>query len=481
MIELVTMTPSLYVTIPSPNAFQRLTFDVLWHLFGIICLSDPFEGPILISQISQWWRRVALDSPLIWSSITMRLCTSSHEHPLASAFFERSQNVPITLTIYGIRPFLPWEKTNLLLPHAHRFRSLHVKASSGFLSNVLWLDLNIPMPRLETFESVIANTSRICVERITTTIDETVTQAIIPSVSTRHLICWNSWNPTGLTTLTLDTTRLLNKPDLDNIYKALATTCHTIQHFEYVGLVACIDAGVNIRTRLVFPALRSLTVLSHDDMVPLLRLMIIPALDTLILRDFIACPHIPTLPRSELVDIDELTPGLTFDPDGLFRVIREWKSVTHLEIYGIDDLPSDDLSPPPDLLNFVKSFDQLSSLVLYGIGAPTSLSCILFTHGSEDEPLLPQLSHFLLAINMPVAPNDDLCDYLVSRQQHGLPRLQKLSVNWEYIQHLIESNRINLNILWESSNEIFVIADPEFGRYVSIEEVNLLERLPSRE
>ena len=146
--------------------------------------------------------------------------------------------------------------------------------------------------------------------------------------------------------------------------------------------------------------------------------------------------------------------------------------------YGIDDLPSDDSSPPPDLLNFIKSLNQLSSLVLYGIGAPTSLSYILFTHDSAEEPLLPQLSHFLLAINnMSVAPND-LCDYLVSRQQHGLPRLQKLSVNWEYIQHLIE---LNPNILWESSNEIFVIADPEFGRYVSIEEVNLLERLPRRE
>ena len=67
------------------------------------------------------------------------------------------------------------------------------------------------------------------------------------SASTRHLICWtrNSWNPIGLTSLTLDTTRLSNKPDLDDIYKALVTTCRTIQRFEYVSLVACIDAGVN--------------------------------------------------------------------------------------------------------------------------------------------------------------------------------------------------------------------------------------------
>jgi hypothetical protein len=317
-------------------AFQRLTFDVLWHLFGIICLSDPLKGPMLISHISQWWRLVALDSPLMWSDITIQLCTSEQKHPLAWAYFERSRNVPISLTIHAIRRLQPWEKTELLLPHAHRFRSLHVKTSAGFLANLLWLDLNMTMPRLEAFESVISNTSRISINRKIATVDETV--KIIPSVSTRNLVCWHSWNLTGVTALTLDTTRLSNKPDLDDIYNALATSCHTIQHFEYIGLVACIDAGVNIRTRLVFPALRSLAVLSHDDMVPLLRLMIIPALDSLVLRDFIACPHIPTLPASKLMDIDELTPGLTFDPDGLFRVIKKWKSITHLGIFGIDDL-----------------------------------------------------------------------------------------------------------------------------------------------
>ena len=472
MIELATMTPSLQVTPP----IERLNFDILWCLFTIICLSDPFEAPMLISHVSPSWRQAALVCPLIWSSIRIRLCYGSQDHPLALAYLDRSKVAPIFLTIQAVRPIRPWER-EMLLPHAHRFKSLHVETNSGYLANVLWLSLNIPMPRLEVFESKISNTSRICirVNRNTATVDETVN--IFPSVSTqaRHLVCWDSWKPTGLTSLTLDTTQLSNKPDLDGIYNALASTCHTIQHFEYVGLVACIDAGVKIRTRLVFPELCSLAVLSHDDMVPLLRLMYIPALDSLILRDFIAYPHIPTLPASELTDIDELTPGLTFDPEGLFRVIKEWESITHLEIFGIDDLPSDDLSPPPDLLNFIMSLNQLSSLVLYGDGVATLIANTLFDPAVE--PLLPHLSHFLLAINSNMAPDDDhLCHYLVSRQQHSLPRLQKLSLNWKYIQRIIKLNRIN--ILWESSDDIFVIADPEFGRYIPIEEENLLERLP---
>ena len=477
MIELATMTPSLQVTPLAP--VERLNFDILCHLFTIICISDPFEAPMLISHVSPSWRQAALLFPLMWSTITIRLWTSPQEHPLALAYLERSPNVPLFVTIHAIRTFDPWEKTKLLLPYANRFQSLHVKASAGVLANVLWLELNIRMPRLEVFESIISNTSRINirVNRKIATVDETVN--IFPSVSTLNLVCWKSWNPTGLTQLTLDTTRLLNKPDLDDIYNALASARHTIQHFEYIGLVACIDIGVNIRTRLVFPELRSLAVLSHDDMVPLLRFMVIPDLDSLILRDFIACPHIPTLPASELMAIDELTPGLTFDPDGLFRIIREWKTVTHLEIFGIDDLPSDDSFPPPDLLNFITSLNQLSSLVLYGDGAAMSVVCTLFNHRHHpaEEPLLPQLSHFLLAVNnMPVGSNDDLCHYLVARQQHGLPRLEKLSVNWEYVQHLIELDRIN--ILRECSDNIFVIADPEFGTHKPISEVNLLEILP---
>lgn len=445
-------------------AFQRLTYDVLWHLFGYICLNDPLKGPMLISHISQWWRLVALDFPSIWCNITMRLCTSSQKHLLASAYIERSGNVPISLIIHGIRRFQPWEKIKLLLPHAHRIRSLHVRTSAGSLANLLWLDLNMPMPRLEAFDSVISNTSHISIRKIATIGGKVNT---IPLVSARNLVCWDSWSPTGLTALTLDTTCLVNKPNLDDIYNALASTCHTIQYFEYQGFIACIDAGVNVRTRLVFPVLRSLTVLSHDDMVPLLRLMIVPALESLILRDFVVCPNIPTIPASELMDIDELTPGLTFDPDGLFRVIKEWKSITNLEIFGIEDVPSDDLFSPPDLLDYIKSLNRLSSLVLYGIGAGTSIANILFVH---DPPLLPQLSHFLLAIDN-IAPNDDLSHYLTARQRHNLPRLKKLSVNSQYIQHLIELNRIN--ILWESSDDIFVIADPEAFKHIPVSEVTL--------
>ena len=138
------MTPSLQVT--PRAAVERLNFDILCHLFTIICISDPFEAPMLISHVSPSWRQAALLYPLMWSTITIRLWTSPQEHPLALAYLERSPKVPLCVTIHAIRPFHPWEKTKMLLPHVHRFQSLHFKASAGFLANLLWLDLNIRIP-----------------------------------------------------------------------------------------------------------------------------------------------------------------------------------------------------------------------------------------------------------------------------------------------------------------------------------------------
>ena len=465
MIGLATM--SLQV-IP---ASQRLTFDVLWHIFGYLCFSDPLKGPMSVSHVSQLWRLVALLSPFIWCKITIRLNLNPQRHLLALAYFQRSQNVPVTLTIVAARCFRSWEKMELLQPHAHRFRSLHVKATAGSLANLLWMEMNMPMPSLEAFDTVISNTSRISINREIVTIDENV--KIIPPVCYLNLVHWDSWNPTGLTSLILDTTRLQNKPNLDEIYHALATTCSTLQHFQYQGLVACIDnLVVGTRTRLVFPVLRSLAVLSHDNMVPLLKLMIIPALDSLSLRDFIVYPAISTISVTGPIDIDELT--LTFDPDGLFQVIKQWTAITRLEIFGIDDLPSDDLSPPPELLTYIRSLNQLSSLVLYGIGAATSIAYTLFMHDATEEPLLPNLSHLLLAI-IEMSPFDDLSHYLNTRQRYELPRLQKISINLDYARHL--SNLNHIDILCDCSDEVFIFADPEVGKYIPIEEINLLERL----
>ena len=77
-----------------------------------------------------------------------------------------------------------------------------------------------------------------------------------------------------------------------------------------LSLIAFAEVGT--WSRLEFPELRSLAVLYHHNMVPLLQLMImIPALDSLTLRDFTVYPStisstISTNPAVELMDVDDL-------------------------------------------------------------------------------------------------------------------------------------------------------------------------------
>ena len=289
------------------------------------------------------------------------------------------------------------------------------------------------------------------------------TTKIIPPVSSDSLVCWELWCPRGLTTLTLETVGLWNKPDLDDIYHLLATTCHTLQHFEYLGAISSIDDAQLNRNHLNFSELCSLSISCNDNMVPLIQLMIIPQLKSLTLRDFVT--HPAATPAAELMaDIDNDT--VMFDPDDVFQVIKQWTTITRLQIYGIDE-PFDDLSQRPELSEYLESLNDLSSLVLYGIGAATSVAYTLFMH---EKPLLPNLSHFLLAIS----PNtgNDLCDYLIMRQRHRLSHLQKLSINFGYFRQLSNLNR--MGVLWESSDNIFVIADPEVGKFIPIEEERLL-------
>ena len=96
------------------------------------------------------------------------------------------------------------------------------------------------------------------------------TTKIIPPVSSDSLVCWNLWSPRGLTALTLETACLCqwNKPDLDDIYHILATTCHTLQHFKYLGAISSVDDTDDTelnRNLLDLPELRSFARLNQIE------------------------------------------------------------------------------------------------------------------------------------------------------------------------------------------------------------------------
>ena len=341
-----------------PASVTDLISDVLIQNFKHVSVSDPVKGSLLISQVCRHWREVALASPFMWVDITVRLrrvrvggsdtiASGSSRHPmkLVQVYFQRSQKAPISLTVDAARCFRHKEKMKLLRPHARRLRSLHIKANTESLVNSIWLQLKMhcgQMPLLEAFSTVVENASVINIEGKFDSDTTGIVNTIIPPVTTsdRNLINWALWNPTGLTFLTMDATRLWEKPNLDDIYRLLATTCYTIKHFEYLGYISTINNPENPQTHLLLPALRSLVVFCHEDMVPLLSIMDIPELDSLILRDFDVCPATPDPPGIQM-NADQFV--LASDPDAFYLAIKRWTTITNLQIFGVDD-PSD---PPP--------------------------------------------------------------------------------------------------------------------------------------
>ena len=472
-------------------------FEILVQIFEHVSVSDPAKGPIYVSQVSQFWRGVALKSPSIWSNVTVRLDTGTtgsaqrHTSSLALLHFERSQEAPISLTVDATRRFKSEEKMELLQPNADRIcsESLKIKASEGSLADLLWLDImDMKMPRLEDFSTIVENTLRIGISRKTNTINKNM--KIIPPVSVigtnRDLVVirWAMWNPVGLTILSLDTTHIQDIPDMDDIYFALATTCQTLQQLTYQGYICSINYEANTRpgTRLAFPNLHSLTVLCHENMVPLLTIMTIPALDSLVLRDFKVSPATPAI-HATLMDSDQRA-----DLYDLYQAIKPWTSISRLEIYGVqvDDLPQAS-NESSDLLNYLGSLDNLSSLAIYGShgGIATLIADALF---KTEKPriLLPKLSRLLLGVTE-MSSNDHLFHFLLARQLNELPRLKKLSINEGYFRHLrvIDlnfelglSNLDYMDVLLDSSDDIFIFPDPEANKFIPIEEENLLERLP---
>ena len=459
------------------SPIQRLPPDVLRYIFDYVRMNDPL-GPILISNVSQLWRSVALHSPLLWSNVTIWLDNSSPQrHSITSFYFERTEKVQIalTLTIHAHRPFEIEEKEGLLSPHCHRFHSIRINASEGSVANMLWMQIGtiMPIPSLEEFETVIGDFSRFSMKRGAIADSDGSENMIIPPVFD-GLVFWDLWEPSRLTELRFDTTLLFNEPDLDEIHHALSTTCGTLHHLEYQGRIGSLDEVSTGRSPLEFSKLRSLSVLCNDDMVPLLDFMSIPALDSLIIRDFITYPETNSTPDFEdsEMDVDEFT----IDPNRLFLAITQWTSIKNLEIYGLDMSP-DDIPSPPQMWHYIRSLNRLESLVLYGIGVATSIAHALFTpHQDSPNLLLPNLSRFLLGISeMTTIDSHDLCDFLLTRRHHRLPCLQRLSINMDYLQHVRNLNRVD--VLLESSENIFVFADPEVNRFIPIKEKNLLDHI----
>ncbi|KAG8924322.1 hypothetical protein FRC02_010504 [Tulasnella sp. 418] len=149
------------INLQSQDHTRKLPLEVLWRVFRYCCEtamwpplilqtraseslfvlglhSAPGNSPLTLAHVSRQWRFAALDLPSIWTFIRI----SNHKSPAAISFWlQQSRRRPIDIVIYRVDAEKAQITYDLLSPHMHRWRELHIATYPWFFSNSAWSSL----------------------------------------------------------------------------------------------------------------------------------------------------------------------------------------------------------------------------------------------------------------------------------------------------------------------------------------------------
>ncbi|KIM44251.1 hypothetical protein M413DRAFT_25683 [Hebeloma cylindrosporum] len=399
---------------------MRLPYDVLWYMFGFILSDDVSRSPTTISHLCRSWRLAALQTPFLWSHITMVLGHDMNQkNELAQSRFERADNHPIDLTIRARRHFSDAEKSQLILPNAHRLRRLTIESFLGqFSLPLLWDAFPRRMPLLDEFYGLSMPETRVHMIRKPAArfSDSEEFSSLIPfglkDLNPHRLsfVTCDVYCPKNLTTIVLAPTGLFLQPTLSDIHRILSGTASTLQHFEYEGPTPYLCSDTKYKP-IEFPDLYSISIGYSDDVVPFLCFFKAPGLKRLDLLSFKHSPTTPIIPRTYGQQIPT-------NPKKLLRVISQWKSLHHLGLFAIGELPAN------ATLQYIQCLDSLEYLVLYHAH---SFAKVLCSQGSNKSSiLLPNLKNLLYTA---AGYESQLLSFLKARNSHNLGPLECLVVD----------------------------------------------------
>ncbi|KAF8872615.1 hypothetical protein BD779DRAFT_1805441 [Infundibulicybe gibba] len=109
------------------------------------------EPRLILSHVCSVWREVALDTPKLWTDITLslrRLGLSVHRHAIISAWLSRSSPCPVSLQVYHSAGESFFE--NLILPNLRRCRNLDLETLGAELQQLL----SLPTGTLSDLEDI---------------------------------------------------------------------------------------------------------------------------------------------------------------------------------------------------------------------------------------------------------------------------------------------------------------------------------------
>ncbi|KAJ7139270.1 hypothetical protein C8R44DRAFT_867436 [Mycena epipterygia] len=150
--------------LPRPANLDSPPDEVLSRIFGFLQSSDTAIHPeFLVASITRHWREVAIGIPSLWTTIRV-----NHDRQISALgdILLRSKALPLNIYIrldaFRYRFFTEYlEAIDALVPHISRWRSLSIIATNPVLHNIRNRIQRLPMPTLEHFELVQADTGRV--------------------------------------------------------------------------------------------------------------------------------------------------------------------------------------------------------------------------------------------------------------------------------------------------------------------------------
>lgn len=81
------------------SPIRRLPDEILGEVFRAYCYSGSHDMPLFLGTICHRWRVLSLSMPDLWSRIVIKYPVSPTKYAMTACFLERSQEVPLNMTI----------------------------------------------------------------------------------------------------------------------------------------------------------------------------------------------------------------------------------------------------------------------------------------------------------------------------------------------------------------------------------------------
>ncbi|KAK7028320.1 hypothetical protein R3P38DRAFT_2935367 [Favolaschia claudopus] len=414
------------VTMNANTTISRLPFEILHEIF-LMCIlssmeSNQFYIQIVLSHVCLQWRDMILDSPLLYPHIFTLAPNSDKCHQLTRAFFQRSQNLNVGVTLdVTDTPIHSDREFALLVKNAHRIDSLELRCDDMDQVPALLACLPVALPEVKLFRVIARHGHRELLHR-----DLQFTFCLQPGAGcapicvpfVHGVIQWRNWDTSGITHLYLNGLSPAARPSMEDLWHILNGCRNTLQVLEYKGWTPFWHGPESVLRRIKFPRLRQVELLWMNNICPVAGLIFAPNLQVLKLQNGLKIgnpypwegpyeEHDPRFPKTNIVHLLEcLEPSCG--------------ALQHLSLYGIKDCPRSAVD------SFFASLPALDALIFFHV-CP-SIEDALFQPECRYHPSTQVIFPQLRSLSIPKADVSDLGRLLLRHKRLPVAPIRTLYV-----------------------------------------------------